>query len=79
MTMFNNNEMDSYLRALNDQKPIISGLESELKRRKEIIKLMIKCFDNLYRRDIPEWLLSDIDAVCLLATTTVLSDEEEDV
>jgi len=75
--MFNNNEMDAYLRALNDQKPIISGLESELKRRKEIIKLMIKCFDNLYREDIPEWLLSDIDAVCLLATTTVLSDEEE--
>jgi len=75
--MFNNNEMDAYLRALNDQKPIISGLESELKRRKEIIKLMIKCFDNLYREDIPEWLLSDIDAVCILATTTVLSDEEE--
>lgn len=75
--MFNNNEMDSYLRALNDQKPIISRLESELKRRKEIIKLMIKCFDNLYREDIPEWLLSDINAVCLLATTTVLSDEEE--
>lgn len=73
--MYKTDEMTMYLRAVDDMKPNISKLEAELRRRKAIIQICVKCFDNLYKHDIPEWLLSDIEAVCAIARTTVLDED----
>jgi len=51
--MYRTDEMTMYLRAVDDMKPNISKLEAELRRRKAIIQLCVKCFDNLYKHDIP--------------------------
>lgn len=73
--MYKTDEMTMYLRAVEDMKPTISNMEAELRRRKAIIQLCVKCFDNLYKHDIPEWLLSDIESVCAIARTTVLNED----